>query len=61
MSVISFILGTWSSILISDMNGKLLHKFKYEQDGKVIELDSFAVLPNNEVCTQGNINKTAGS
>ena len=34
-----------------DLNGKLLHTFQYRQDGRVIELDSFVVLPNDEVST----------
>ena len=41
--------GTWSSILMTDFDGRLLHTFSHNQDGKLVELDSFTVLPNNEV------------
>lgn len=40
---------TWNAILMTDLNGKLLHAFKYKVDNKLIELDSFSVLPNNEI------------
>ena len=44
-----FYSGTWSSILMTDFDGRLIHTFSHNQDGKSVELDSFTVLPNNEV------------
>ena len=37
---------------MTDLNGELLHEFEYREDSRVTELDSFAVLPNNEVWRQ---------